>query len=246
MIKNFLAVTCALMIASTAAWAEVDKAVEKRIRNSLQTLLPDLVPDGVRKTPIKDLYEVTFGTRLIYLTGDGQFLLQGSLIDLTTRTEITAQRLSALRLAAVDEVGEDHMVIFGPKDAKHTVTVFTDIDCGYCRRLHADMAQYNDEGIRIRYLLYPRSGLGSDSYDKAVSVWCADDRNKAMDAAKAGQSLEKRSCDNPVAEHHALGQELRVQGTPSLILQDGYLVPGYVPAGRLRELLDQRLAMSGE
>ena len=243
--KSVLAVLCALLIASASAWSEVDKAVEKRIRDSLQGLLPNAVPENVRATPIKGLYEVTFGTRLIYLTGDGRFLLQGSLIDLETRTELTAQRLSALRLSALDKVGEDRMVIFGPEDAKHTVTVFTDIDCGYCRKMHADMAQYNDQGIRIRYLFYPRAGVDSDSYDKAVSVWCAEDRNAAMDIAKAGQPVEKRSCDNPVAEHHALGEALRLRGTPLLVLQDGYEVPGYVSADRLRTLLDQRRAMSG-
>jgi len=243
--KNVFAALCALLIAG-AAWAEVDATIEKRIRGSLQALLPNLVPDDVRKTPVKDLYEVTVGTRVIYLTGDGRFLLQGSLIDLKTRTEITAQRLSALKLSALAKVGEDSMVIFGPKDAKHTVTVFTDIDCGYCRKMHGDMAQYTDQGIRIRYLFYPRAGVGSDSYDKAVSVWCADDRNAAMDTAKAGRPVEKRSCDNPVAQHHALGQALGLQGTPSIILQDGQTLPGYVPADRLRELLDQRLAALGK
>ena len=178
--------------------------------------------------------------RLVYLTADGRFLVQGKLVDLETRTEITEERLSELKLAALSEVSEEQMVIYGPQDAKHTVTVFTDIDCGFCRKLHSEMNQYGDNGIRIRYLFYPRAGVGSESYDKAVSVWCADDRHSAMDQAKAGASIDKKVCPNPVADHHALGQAMRIQGTPALLLDDGEMLPGYVPAKKLRQALDQR------
>jgi thiol:disulfide interchange protein DsbC len=126
----------------------------------------------------------------------------------------------------------------------HTVTVFTDIDCGFCRKLHADMSEYNKQDIRIRYLFYPRAGLGSESYDKAVSVWCADDRKAAMDTAKAGGAVPAKTCENPVAEHHALGQAMQLQGTPALLLEGGQMVPGYVPPDKLRTLLDQQRAQS--
>lgn len=234
-----------LLLPAAALSAELDPAAADRIRSSLKVLLPGLTPDEIRATPVDNLYEVTFGTRLVYLTADGRFLFQGKLIDLETRTEITEQRLSELKLAALSEVGEDQMVIYGPDDARHTVTVFTDIDCGFCRKLHAEMGQYNEQGIRIRYLFYPRAGIGSDSFDKAVSVWCADDRHAAMDQAKAGQQIPRKTCDNPVAEHHALGQAMRVQGTPALVLDDGEMLPGYVPADRLRRALDMRGQQSG-
>ncbi len=244
MMKKLFLALGALLLAG-AAGAEVDQATDQKIRNSLAVLLPGLSPDEIRSTPVDNLYEVTFGTRLVYITGDGRFLVQGKLVDLETRTEITDQRLSELKKAALAKVGEDQMVIFGPQDAKYTVTVFTDIDCGFCRKLHSEMKQYNDAGIRIRYLFYPRAGIGSDSYKKAVSVWCADDRKAAMNAAKAGQSIEARTCDNPVAEHYALGQAMRVQGTPALVLDDGEMLPGYVPADKLRAALDQRRAATG-
>ena len=141
---------------------------------------------------------------------------------------------------AIDDLGEDSMIVFAPKKVNHTVTVFTDIDCGYCRRLHTDMAGYNDKGIRIRYLFYPRAGIGSESYNKAVSVWCADDRKQAMTQAKAGQPVAPKTCENPVDEHYALGQAMRLQGTPALILESGETVPGYVPPDKLRQALDQR------
>jgi len=235
---------CALMLAGLVQAADVDQATEERVLSSLGALLPGLRPDGVRATPIDNLFEVTFGTRVVYVTGDGRFLVQGKLIDLETRTEITEQRLSELKMAALAEVGEDRMISYGAEDAKHTVTVFTDIDCGYCRKLHADMPEYNKQDIRIRYLFYPRAGLGSESYDKAVSVWCADDRKAAMDAAKAGNTIAAKTCDNPVAEHHALGQAMQLQGTPALLLEGGQMVPGYVPPDKLRVLLDQQRAQS--
>ncbi|MGB5198607.1 MAG: DsbC family protein [Sedimenticolaceae bacterium] len=244
MIRRVLFVCALLLIAP--AQAAVDQAIADKITASLKVLLPDLQVDDIRTTPIQNLYEVSFGMRVVYVTGDGRFLVQGNVIDLETRTEITAGRQSALKLAALQEVGEDQMVIFGPEDAEHTVTVFTDIDCGFCRRLHSEMAGYNEKGIRIRYLFYPRAGIGSESYNKAVSVWCADDRKAAMNQAKAGQPVAPKTCDNPVDEHYALGQAMRLQGTPALVLESGETVPGYVPPDKLRQALDQRRQASAK
>jgi thiol:disulfide interchange protein DsbC len=243
--KIFAFALCSLLLAGGAQAQEVSQDIQDQIRNSLKILLPGIKPDEIRATPLDNLYEVTFGGRLVYLTADGRYLIQGKMIDLETRKEITEERLSELKMAALAEVGEDQMVIYGPEDAKDTVTVFTDIDCGYCRKLHSEMARYNEAGIRIRYLFYPRAGIGSESYDKAVSVWCADDRKVAMNQAKAGQEIPARTCENPVDEHYALGQTMRVTGTPALLLEGGEMVPGYVPADKLRKALDARRAESG-
>lgn len=243
--KIFAFVLCSLFLAGNAFAEQVDKETQDKIRNSLSVLLPGLQADDIRLSPLDNVYEVTFGGRLVYLTGDGRFLIQGKIIDLETRTEITEERLSELKMAALSEIGEEQMVIYGPDDAKDTVTVFTDIDCGYCRKLHSEMARYNEEGIRIRYLFYPRAGVGSDSYNKAVSVWCADDRKVAMDKAKAGGDVDSKTCDNPVETHYELGQTMRISGTPALLLEGGELVPGYVPAHKLRKALDERRAQSG-
>jgi len=243
--KIFAFALCSLLLAGSAQAQEVSQDIQDQIRNSLKILLPGIRPDEIRSTPLGNLYEVTFGGRLVYLTADGRFLIQGKIIDLETRTEITEERLSELKMAALAEVNEDQMVIYGPEDAKDTITVFTDIDCGYCRKLHAEMGRYNEAGIRIRYLFYPRAGIGSDSYEKAVSVWCADDRKAAMDKSKAGENIPARTCENPVDEHYALGQTMRVTGTPALLLEGGEMVPGYVPADKLRQALDARRAQSG-
>jgi thiol:disulfide interchange protein DsbC len=118
--------------------------------------------------------------------------------------------------------------------------VFTDIDCGYCRKLHSQIKDYDRQGIQIRYLFYPRAGMDSESARKAEAVWCAKDRHQAMSDAKRGKSVSYRRCDNPVREHYLLGQAVGVTGTPALVLENGELIPGYIPPNRLRRLLDEK------
>ncbi len=204
----------------------------------LQTALGGAAPDSVNPTAVPGLYEVLIGGQVLYLSEDGRFALQGDLLDLSTRGNLTENRRGELRGKAVEAVGENNMVVFAPEGpVKHTVTVFTDIDCGYCRKMHSQIAAYNKEGIKVRYLWFPREGVGSDSFDKAVSVWCADDRQEAMTQAKRGENIERKTCDNPVQAQYELGQKLGVRGTPSMILEDGEMIPGYVPPTQLAELL---------
>jgi thiol:disulfide interchange protein DsbC len=219
--------------------AEEDEDVRiDRVRQSLALLLPSVKIDEVSATAVPNLYEVVVGTRLVYVTGDGRHLFQGEIIDLEMRKNLTEPRVNAVKAAAVEKVGEDRMVIYAPKETRHTVTVFTDIDCAYCRKLHMEMEKYNEKGIKIRYLFFPRAGLASASYRKAVSVWCAEDRNKAMTIAKKGEELEGRECDNPVQDHMILGEMMGVTGTPALVLESGEMLPGYIPADRLSALLE--------
>ncbi len=232
---GFLLCSSAIMAADDAA----DPAVEA-IRASLARELPTLKPDSISPSPIKGLYEVMLGPRLIYMSADGKYLMTGEVSDLQSGENLTEPKLRAAKLKAVNQVGTDNMIVFGADDAKHTVNVFTDIDCGYCRKLHAEMDAYNAAGIQIRYLFYPRAGVGSEAYNKGVSVWCADDRKQAMTDAKSGKKLDGKTCDNPVSEHYKLGQLLGLRGTPALMLDDGEMIPGYVPAKRLKALLDER------
>ena len=141
-------------------------------------------------------------------------------------------------------MGDDKRISFGPANAKHTVSVFTDIDCGYCRRMHQQMADYNKAGIRVQYLFFPRAGVGSESFDKAVSVWCATDRNKALSDAKAGVALDKKECANPIAEEYALGNKIGVSGTPAVIAADGTQLGGYLPPEQMLQRLDQLASKS--
>jgi thiol:disulfide interchange protein DsbC len=218
---------------------EVPPAQAEKIRNSLSVFLPNIQLQSIRKSPVPGLYEVAFGARLFYVTEDGRYIVQGSLFDLEQQRDVTKPRLRQLRAAAINEVGEQNMLIYEPEKTRYQVTVFTDIDCPYCRKMHSQMADYLKLGIRFRYLFYPRAGKGSPSYDKAVSVWCSDDRHAAMDLAKKGVELPKRSCDNPVDAHMKLASELPIRGTPAMVLDDGEVVPGYVPPENLLALLKQ-------
>ena len=150
------------------------------IKQSLAKVLPGVTPDQIKPSPMQGVSEVLVGPRLFYISDDGRYLLQGSLIDLETRKDISEERRKELRLAAINEAGSDSMIVFPADKERHTITVFTDIDCGYCRKLHKEVDQFNAAGITVRYLMFPRSGINTPSYDKAVSVWCADDRRAAL------------------------------------------------------------------
>jgi thiol:disulfide interchange protein DsbC len=229
---RILAAVVALPLAAPTV-SGADAAIEARLKQ----VLPEYKIDSIAETPMKGVYEVMLGSQVIYVSRDGRYMMQGRLIDLETREDLTEPRRSAARKQAVDQVGEDRMVIFSPDKPKHTVTVFTDIDCGYCRKLHSEIDSYLKAGIRVRYLFFPRAGMGSESFNEAVSVWCAADRQRAMTDAKAGKPIEAKTCENPVVDHMQLGESLQISGTPAIVLETGDLVPGYVPAERLAAML---------
>lgn len=204
----------------------------------LQAALNGEKPDNVNPTAIPGLYEVAVGGQILYLSEDGRFVVQGDILDLGSRANLTENRRGELRGKAIAAVGEKDMVVFAPEgSAKHTVTVFTDIDCGYCRKMHGQIAAYNKEGIKIRYLMFPREGVGSEAYNKAVTVWCSDNRQEALTKAKRGDDIGRKTCDNPVQAQYELGQKLGVRGTPSMILESGEMIPGYVPPTQLAQML---------
>ena len=134
-------------------------------------------------------------------------------------------------------MGVDNMIVFKPKIARYKVSIFTDIDCGYCRKLHSEIDQYLAEGITVQYLFFPRAGKGSDSYNKAVSVWCAKDRNAALTSAKKDQAVDSKTCANPIDRHMQLAEDFGTQGTPMIVSENGNVSPGYVPAKQLAEVL---------
>lgn len=223
-----------------ATWGEKADLELERVRLNLTTLLPNIAIETVQTTPVPGLYEVTIGPRIVYVTGDGRYLFQGELIDLELRESLTSGRLESLKMAAVEALGEANMLIFKPQKTQHTVTVFTDIDCAFCRKLHENMDQYLAQGIKIRYLFYPRSGQNSASYIKAVSVWCSKDRNAALTAVKAGHSIKQNYCQHPVQKHMLLAEQLGVSSAPVLILENGELLPSYLPADQLKAVLVNR------
>lgn len=231
-----------LLLGSTLATGLVAAEPDvERLRAALAERLPDVTPDHIAPSPVPGLYELVIGTQVVYITGDARLALQGRLLDLENGVDLTEKVLTGARLELLGSMPEAKMVVFEPEgEVKHTLTTFTDIDCPYCRRMHAEMAQLNDLGIRVRYLLYPRAGPDSESYRKAVDVWCASDRNAALTRAKAGQPVERGDCANPVMEHMQLGVELGLTGTPYSVTDKGEIVSGYAPAPELAARLDGR------
>ncbi|MEJ2455200.1 MAG: DsbC family protein [Candidatus Thiodiazotropha sp.] len=229
-----LVVTTTVTAAPTKQNAEIDK-----VRESMSKLLSGNQVTSVNPSPIPGVYEVLVGPQLYYVSADGKYLLTGKLYDIDSREDLTSPKVAQVKADMIDKVSEQDMIIFAPEKYDHTVTVFTDIDCGYCRKLHSEIKQYNDRGIRVRYLMFPRAGIGSPSYKKAVNVFCAEDRNTALTQAKAGKQIEEKECENPVAREYALGQALGVTGTPAIFLENGELVPGYVPADRMAAMLKE-------
>jgi len=221
-----LLVLGALLVQTSAPaeQASVDPRVEVASR------IPGAKVDQLKPTPIPGMYEYTRGTEIAYVTADGKYAISGDLFDLAKNDNLTEQHRRELRSKLIAAVPEDQMLIFGPKDPKYTITVFTDVDCAYCRKLHSQIAEYNRLGVRVRYLMYPRTGPNTSSWTKAEQVWCSPDRNDALTRAKLGQDLKAKPCaDNPVARTYQLGQDFSLQGTPAIILADGDLLPGYVP-----------------
>ncbi|MDO9423709.1 MAG: DsbC family protein [Methylobacter sp.] len=233
--KKIITIVALSLLDLTLSVAHAD---ENAIRQALAKSMPSITVESVKPSEISGLFEVTVGGNIFYVSGDGKYLIQGHLVDVAARTDLTEEKLSGTRKQAIEKLGLDKMIVFKPKVSKYTVSVFTDIDCGYCRKLHSEIDQYMAQGITIQYLFFPRAGKGSDSYSKAVSVWCADDRKAALTAAKKGDKLDAKTCDNPVDQHMQLAEDFEVKGTPMIVTEKGNIFPGYLPAKQLAEALE--------
>ena len=197
--------------------------------------------EDIRPTPVAGLYELSHGPEIVYVTADGKYALNGDLLDTSNNANLTEAHRRAARAKLINAIPESEMLVFGPRDPKYTVTVFTDVDCAYCRQLHSQIADYNRLGIRVRYLFYPRTGPNTASWTKAEEVWCSSNRNEALTLAKRGLPIKAKACPNPVARHYALGQDFALQGTPAIVLANGDLIGGYMtPVELAKELQKSR------
>lgn len=223
-------------------------AVAPTILPAAATRSPDVAndpwgvrPQELRPTPIAGVFELIRGSDVVYVLGGGKFAIAGDLYDLKSNENLSEHERRAVRTRLLAAIPESDMVIFGSASARHTVTVFTDLDCPFCRRLHSQIAEYNRLGIRVRYLFYPRSGPNSASWIKAEQVWCSRDRKEALTRAKRGEALDAVACaGTPVARHYALGQQLGLPGTPAIVLDTGELIPGFLPPEELARQLQIR------
>ena len=236
----------ALAAQAADAQAPVSPAVAADPHADPRAGLIKLLPAGskledLKPSPIPGIYEFVQGADVSYLTADGKYFLDGNLYDMATRANLTEAIRSRARLAMINAVPESQMVIFSPKNPLYTVTVFTDMDCQYCRKLHSEIAEINRLGVRVRYMFFPRTGPNTESWRKAEVVWCSADRNEALTRAKSGAQLDmNKTCGpTPVEREYQLGQNIGVHGTPAIITDGGDIISGYMPPRELVQAFKQ-------
>ena len=232
--------------ASTAEMAVVAAAgtPEARARAAIRLVNPQVEIDQVGPAPLPGFQEVIVGGQPVYVSNDGKYLMQGTLYDIQTRTNLGEASMAGVRRKLMQSMPVSDRIVFAPANPKYTGTVFTDVECGYCRKLHSQIADYNRQGIAVQYVAFPRMGLGSEDFKKMVAVWCSADPKKALTDAKNDRAVPYRNCKNPVTMQYNLGQRMGLTGTPMILASDGTQLGGYVPPAQLREALD-KLAAGG-
>lgn len=232
----FTVVLCAMSLPARAAEDPAATVVLAR----LKAARADLEYSMPKESAIKGIYEVSVrGGPTLYVSADGAFFVAGDLFSIGPGgfTNLAEKRRSADRRDEIAAVRQEDMIVFAPPNPKATITVFTDVDCGYCRKLHQEVPELNRIGIAVHYLAFPRAGIGSPSYRKLVTAFCSEDRGDALTRLKNGEDLPDRQCENPVESQYMLGHRVGVEGTPALVLEDGTLIPGYQTAADLARLL---------
>lgn len=241
MIRRFVSLVLVLGSLGTAPAVLADQNSEmEAIRGLLLSTQPGMVIDSIAASPVQGLYEVQIQSgQTLYVSADAKYLIPGDLFEaqeegLVNLGELRRNDWRARKIAALDE---KDMIIFRAPNEKAMVTVFTDVDCPYCRKLHGEISELNELGITVRYLAFPRTGLNTEIHHKMESTWCAESREAMFTVAKRGGDVPDASCDSPVVAQYRLGREVGVTGTPALVFDDGSIVPGYVPAATLAEYL---------
>jgi len=231
--KIFFILLLASMMVVSSVSAESD--TEKMLSGKIKTVLGEkVVINSITQTPIKSLYEVVINSgKVVYISDDGRYVLEGDLMDLVERKNLTEDRRMVARSEAFSKLDVSKVIEFAPAKTEHVLYVYTDIDCAYCRKFHKQIKKLNDNGIAVRYLSFPRAGIGSSSFVKAESAWCAKDKKSALTAEKAGKSIPPAVCDDRVTQQYELGQSMGVRGTPTVYLANGKEMGGYIPADEL-------------
>lgn len=200
----------------------------------------DVKLEDVRPSQVDGLYEVQSEAEVGYVSEDGRFYVDGDIFDMTSRRNFTEERRKVGRLALLNGVSDADAIVFSPSGPiRHTLTVFTDVDCTYCRRMHQEIAEFNRLGFRVRYLFFPRSGPDTDAWRTAEAVWCSADRREALTRAKRGEAIKAAGCETPVAAQYELGRKLGIHGTPGIFTDTGEYLAGYMPPASMVEYLSE-------
>lgn len=239
-----LAFVAASAVAAETPQTGDHKAAVAAIRANIAKKFPDVAVNDVRPSPMAGIYEVAMGAEVAYVSADGRFLIAGDMYDMDSRTNLTEAGRQKARVAALAKLDERDMIVFKPAKVKHTITVFTDVECGYCRKLHSEIAQLNERGVQVRYLAYPRAGPGTEDWAKMEAVWCSMDRKKAITDAKAGRQVKAQQCSTPIARQFKLGEQLGVRGTPAIFTNNGDYIGGYLAPDQMTKELDRLSAAS--
>lgn len=210
---------------------------EDRARQAVESLDRDIRIERIAPAPLPGFTEVIVHGQALYVSADGRYILPGPLYDADGRKDLSEPSVAAVRRALLAQIPRGDRIVFAPANPKYRVTVFTDVECGFCRRLHSQIAEYNRLGIAVEYVAFPRMGLGSEDYRTMVSVWCASDRRKALTDAKNGKPVPRKNCTNPVAIHYDIGQRIGLTGTPLIVTEGGGIISGYLAPRDLLERL---------
>ena len=220
---------------------------QERVRNVLKGLNPAIRVDSIEPAPVPGFRQVVAGGQVVYVSDDGKYLFQGELMDVAARKNLSDVALSKVRGEVLKTLPLADRIVFSPTGTpKHKVVVLTDIECGYCRKFHSEIAEINRRGIEVEYLAFPRAGRGSADYRKMVSVWCADDRKKALTDAKNDRAVPNKTCKTPVDMQYNAGLRMGLEGTPMLLTTDGQFLGGYLPPDVLQQRLEQVEAERGK
>ena len=234
--KRFLTVTAGLIIGQAALAADSIEDVKLTL---VELLGPRAVSSTVSESPMEGVYQVDMGDRVVYVSKAGNHMLLGDVFDTDRRVSLAEEIKQEKALAVIEDLPEEQMIVFAPEETKRTITVYTDVDCPYCRKLHQEVPALMASGVKVRYLWYPRSGAGTPSFAKAISIWCAEDQLAAMDDAKLNDKIVDASCEpNPVTDQFKSGQLVGVRGTPTIVVDDGTIIGGYLPAKNLLASLE--------
>jgi thiol:disulfide interchange protein DsbC len=238
-VETSVAAVAAMILAWTTAGAADADPELLEVRAKVSSMFDAIEPEHVNASPIEGWYTVQKGSIIAYISADGRYLLQGDLIDLDRQVNLSEETRNDARRELVATLDDKDSILFSPAHPAHSVTVFTDVDCTYCRKLHAQIDEYMAEGIAVRYVLYPRNGPASRAWTTSEDVWCAKDRNRALTAAKMDREFETSKCDaSMLTRHYTLGRDIGLTGTPAIVLQDGTLIGGYLPPSALSARLN--------